>query len=64
VIFFFDNNLPPRMAPILRLMDIEAVHLQEEFPANVDDVVWMPEVGRKGYVVLTTDYKIARRASE
>jgi len=40
-------------------------HLEElSYPHDVHDDVWIPEVGAKGYVILTKDDAIRRRPNE
>ena len=42
--FFFDNNLPPRLARSLHVLvapEHEVIHLKEKFAANTTDEVWM-----------------------
>ncbi len=36
----------------------------DHFGKNVKDVVWLPEVGERGWVVLTKDDKISKNALE
>ncbi|MFQ5809753.1 MAG: hypothetical protein ACE5JM_09065 [Armatimonadota bacterium] len=63
--YFFDNNFSPKIAKILSICeDVDAIHLQEEFPPHVPDAVWLSEAGRRGWVVLTGDARIRTRPVE
>jgi predicted nuclease of predicted toxin-antitoxin system len=64
VTFFFDNTFPPQLVKILKILNVDARHLQDDFPADTDDVDWLPEVGRKGWVVVTGDRKISKKPPE
>ena len=62
--FFFDNTFPPQIAKILLILDIDATHLQDHFAAKTDDVDWIPEIGRRGWVVVTGDRGISKKPAE
>jgi hypothetical protein len=62
--FFFDNTFPRQLVEILKLLKVDACHLQDEFPANTLDVDWIPEIGERGWVVVTGDRGIARKPAE
>lgn len=62
--FFFDNTFPKQLVEILRLLKVDVRHLQEDFPENTLDVDWIPEVGKRGWVVITGDRGIARKPAE
>jgi uncharacterized protein with PIN domain len=62
--FFFDNTFPPQIAEILRILGVDACHLQDKFPANTDDVDWLPEIGTNGWVVVTGDRGISKKPAE
>jgi predicted nuclease of predicted toxin-antitoxin system len=36
--FFFDNTFPPQIAKILNILGVETRHLQDEFPAETNDI--------------------------
>lgn len=58
---FADRNLGVNAFPaILRAAGI-TVHLhQEHFAQEEDDVVWMPEVARRGWPIISPDIRISR----
>ena len=60
--FFFDNTFPRNLTKILALLGVDALHLQDSFPANTRDVDWIPEVGRPGWVVITGDRAMIEKA--
>ncbi|MBI4582212.1 MAG: hypothetical protein HY718_21125 [Planctomycetes bacterium] len=66
--FFFDNNLPPRLAQAIQaLMGEEHVvrRLKEGFPADTSDADWLNTLGSEGgWVVICGDPKILRRPHE
>ena len=62
--FFFDNTFPPQLAKILMILGVDARHLQDYFPPDTLDVDWIPEVGKKGWVVVTGDRRISKKPPE
>jgi hypothetical protein len=64
VTYFFDNTFPPQLAKIVAILGVDAVHLQDEFPPNTLDVTWIPEIGRRGWVVITADRGISKKPAE
>jgi hypothetical protein len=69
VTFFFDNNLPVTGVKILKLVEYDVIHFQEvyphaEHPAGVDDKDWIPEIGKKGWVIVAGDQRILTRPAE
>lgn len=60
--YFFDNNLSPRYAAMLRALDVDVTHLREHYGrGDIDDEVWMPEIAKEGWVAVTQDRAIERR---
>jgi len=64
VTYFFDNTFPPQLAKIVAILGVDAVHLQDECPPNTLDVTWIPEIGRRGWVVITADRGISKKPAE
>jgi PIN like domain len=64
VTFFFDNTFPPQLAKILVILGVDARHLQDDFPPDTLDVDWIPEVGKRGWVVVTGDRRISKKPPE
>jgi hypothetical protein len=62
--FAFDNCLSPKLAHILRLLDVNAIHLKKHLRGKTEDTEWLPEAGRRGWVVVTRDEHIRTRPAE
>lgn len=62
--FFFDNTFPPQLVTILKALKVDARHLQEDFAADTPDVDWLPEVGKRGWIVVTGDRRISKKPPE
>lgn len=66
--FFFDNNLAPKLAHGLNQMvetEHHVVHLKDDFPGNVEDVVWMKKLANDpDLVIVTADIRISRNPHE
>ena len=62
--FFLDNNLSPILARGLRAFGEDVRHLREDFPANTPDELWLPEVGQRGWYLVTHDKQIPRKAAQ
>ena len=48
----------------MRLMDIDARHLQDDFAPETPDIDWLPEIGRRDWVLITGDRGISRKPAE
>jgi hypothetical protein len=68
LIFFFDNNLAPKLAHGLSQMvepEHHVVHLKDRFPGNVEDEVWMRSLAKEAeLVIVTADLRISRNPHE
>jgi hypothetical protein len=65
VTFFFDNHHPPDLLARLRELGVDVVHLREQFSdRGLDDVVWMPEIAARGWILVTGDHRLRSRRSE
>lgn len=63
--FFVDTCLGTRDVPeALRAAGATVACLIDHFQPDEEDAIWLPEVGRRGWVVLTKDKWIRRRANE
>jgi PIN domain-containing protein len=62
--FFFDNNLPPKLAKSLHLLvepDHEVVHLKDRFPANASDEEWITALAtEQPWVIISGDLRIRK----
>jgi hypothetical protein len=65
VTFFLDRSLGSlKVAKSLRDADQSVVIHDDVFPQDAQDTAWLPEVGRRGWVVLTKDRHIRTRRNE
>lgn len=62
--FFLDNNLSPILAEGLRAFGEDVRHLREVFPPETPDEVWLPEIGQRGWYLVTHDKRIPRKTLE
>lgn len=63
--FFLDQGLGDRsIAQALRQQGLNVVLLKEHFAIEALDEEWLPEVGRRGWLILTKDDRIGRRPVE
>ena len=65
LVFFVDRSLGHRaVAAALRDAGVRFEVHDAHFPQNATDEVWLGEVGRRGWPVLTADARIRYRAAE
>jgi hypothetical protein len=66
--FFFDNNLPPRLAKAIQALvatEHEVMHLTDKFAANTTDVTWLKVLGaERDWVLICGDPRITKRPHE
>lgn len=63
--FFFDNCLSHKYAVMIRDAHGDDVRvLKHHFPPDTADVVWLQEIGRLGWVLVTEDKNIRRKPQE
>ena len=66
--FFFDNNLPPKVAKGLNEFvspEHQVVHLKEKFGANTEDAVWMNSLAEEhDWFIVTADLNIGKNPHE
>ncbi|PJZ78107.1 hypothetical protein [Leptospira neocaledonica] len=65
--FFLDNNLSPKIAKVLDILDSSnsVIHLQEKFNRDISDIDWIRSLGQdKDWIVLTADNKILTNPHE
>ena len=60
--YFIDENLSPRLLEGIEVngIAVDFVPLRSIYPANTKDPEWIPDVGAKGWVVLSRDAKMAQ----
>ncbi|MCY7278841.1 MAG: hypothetical protein LH702_35170 [Phormidesmis sp. CAN_BIN44] len=65
ITFFIDRCLrSKRIVETLRSVGITVEVHDDHFDKGALDVEWLPEVGKKGWVVLTKDANIGKRSLE
>jgi len=65
IAFFIDRCLGSKIVhEILRDAGINVAIHDEYFGQNAQDVDWLPEIGEKGWVVLTKDARISKNTLE
>jgi hypothetical protein len=65
VTFFFDNHHPPELVAMLRQRGGDAIHLRDLFSdRGLDDVLWIPEIAARGWVLVTGDHRLRSRRGE
>lgn len=62
--YFTDRNLGKQFPALLREAGLDVIVHDDHFPERTLDDVWLPEVGRNGWVVLTRDKQIRWKANE
>ena len=64
-VFFLDRNLGHEdVAAALRARGACVEEHDRHFPRNAPDHAWLPEVGRRGWAVITQDTRIRYRSAE
>lgn len=60
--YFIDENLSPRLLEGLEVNGtaVSFVSLRSLYPSNTKDPDWIPEVGARGWIVLSRDAKMAQ----
>lgn len=61
--FFLDNCIPVALHEILKKAECDAVHLQDlwpdsQHPNGVGDEIWIPDIGQRGWVLVSGDHRI------
>jgi len=64
LVFFIDRSLGRTVFQALKKSGLTVEHHDDHFPQNTLDVNWLPEVGKRGWIVLTKDASIQKNALE
>lgn len=64
IVFYIDRCLGRKLARTLQEQGLTIALHDDHFPQNALDVEWLPEVGQRGWVVLTKDARISRNTIE
>lgn len=62
--FFFDNCLSPQIVEGLKLFGEDVEHLRNSFAADTPDTIWIPEVAKRGWILITRDKAIRKKPLE
>ena len=65
MIFFTDRDLGAKVFPgVLRKAGLSVEIHRDHFASTAPDEEWLPEVARRGWIILTSDENIQRRVRE
>ena len=65
LVFFLDENLGgKKVSSVLREAGFHVEIHQDHFPRGTADEEWLPEIGRRGWILLTQDKSIRYRKNE
>jgi hypothetical protein len=65
ITFFIDRCLGKKLiVQVLREAGITVEIHDDHFPANALDVDWLPQIGQRGWVILTKDSRISKNKLE
>jgi hypothetical protein len=63
--YFFDNNVSPHLVEAMKLFGEPVHHMRDLYPGgDPGDPVWIPKISQLGYVLVTYDRGIKRKAHE
>jgi len=60
MIFFLDNNLSPHIPEALRILGENAIHLQDKFKPDTNDIEWLPFIAKNDMALITLDLRITK----
>jgi len=61
---FIDRSIPRGVADALKLVRDDVRWLEDEFPHDAPEALWLAEIGERGWVVVSRDKKIRTRPGE
>ncbi len=64
MIYFVDRSLGRKIPRALKARGYDVIAHDDVFAQNTDDEHWLPEVGRRGWMILTKDDRIRFRPAE
>src|ERR1700733_4913019 len=61
--FFFNNDISFRIAHALSALvhEHKVIALRDQFPVGTPDIVWIPEIGKNGWILISRDQNQGRR---
>lgn len=65
LVYYLDANLDgPDLVSRLRAAGMRCEPHRDHFRADAEDVVWIPAIASRGWVIVTRDFAIQRRPAE
>lgn len=61
---FIDRSIPKSVADALKLVREDVLWLEDVFNHRAKETEWLPDVGRRGWIVISRDKKIRSRPGE
>ena len=61
---FIDRSIPRDVAEALKKVGDDVLWLEDEFPHDATEEVWLKEAGNRGWLVVSRDKKIRTRPGE
>jgi PIN like domain len=61
---FLDRSIPKGVADALKQVRDDVAWLEDKFPHDVKDAMWLPEAGKHGWLVISRDKRIRSRPGE
>ena len=61
---FIDRSVPKGVATALKEVRDDVRWFEDEFEHDTKETVWLPEVGQRGWIVISRDKKIRTRPAE
>ncbi len=61
---FIDRSIPKSVADALKLVGKDVLWLEDVFPHDTPDAVWLERAGAEGWLVVSRDKKVRTRPGE
>ena len=61
---FIGRSIPKGVAEALKMVRDDIRWLEDEFTHDAKETEWLPEIGRRGWLVITRDKRIRSRPGE
>ncbi|MGH2443933.1 MAG: hypothetical protein ACRDFX_12330 [Chloroflexota bacterium] len=61
---FIDRSIPKDVALALRYVRSDVKWLEDEFPHDAPDEIWLKSIGERGWLAVTRDKKVRTRPGE
>ncbi|HEU4760528.1 MAG TPA: hypothetical protein VFT91_11195 [Dehalococcoidia bacterium] len=61
---FIDRSIPKGVADALKAVRDDVRWLEDEFQHDAKETEWLPEIGKRGWLVISRDKKIRTRPGE